>query len=83
MRTLALAALCLGLVLASASARAQDRSFLGPSDGEGLPALDTSRVGVGDTAPDFILEARDGAFLRLSGFHSRKDVVLVFYRGHW
>ena len=71
------------VVLAAAPGAAQDRSFLGPLDGADLPPLDTGRVAVGEAAPDFILEARDGAFVRLSGYRGHSNVVLVFYRGHW
>lgn len=56
---------------------------LGPKDGAGLVTLDTGRVGVGTTAPDFTLEAKDGGPVTLSQFRGKKTVVLVFYRGHW
>jgi peroxiredoxin len=38
---------------------------------------------VGAPAPDFTLESKDGVAVTLSSFRGRKDVVLVFYRGHW
>ena len=56
---------------------------LGPKDGAGLPPLDTGRVAVGSVAPDFALETKDGGSVTLSQFRGRKNVVLVFYRGHW
>ncbi len=56
---------------------------LGPKDGTGLATLDTGRVSVGATAPDFTLETKDGATVTLSQFRGKKTVVLVFYRGHW
>jgi cytochrome oxidase Cu insertion factor (SCO1/SenC/PrrC family) len=58
-------------------------STLGPKDGAGLPRTDTSRVTVGTIAPDFTLEALAGAPVTLSGFRGKKNVILVFYRGHW
>ena len=56
---------------------------LGPKDGAGMTPLDTGRVAPGTTAPDFTLEAKDGGTVTLSQFRSRKNVILVFYRGHW
>jgi cytochrome oxidase Cu insertion factor (SCO1/SenC/PrrC family) len=56
---------------------------LGPVDGHDLPPTDLDRVVVGDTAPDFSLEALSGDMYKLSGFRGVKNVVLVFYRGHW
>lgn len=56
---------------------------LGPRDKADLRATDLERVKVGDTAPDFTLENMDGRAISLSDFRGRKNVVLVFYRGHW
>lgn len=56
---------------------------LGPKDGLDLPAIDLERVAVGTMAPDFSLETLDGDTLTLSQFRGAKEVVLVFYRGHW
>lgn len=56
---------------------------LGPTDGLELPAADLDRVAVGDEAPDFRLESLRNGALALSDFRGQKDVVLVFYRGHW
>ena len=56
---------------------------LGPRDGSGLSPLDTGRVAVGTVAPDFSLEAKDSGVVTLSRFRGRKNVILVFYRGHW
>ncbi|WP_081236278.1 peroxiredoxin [Streptomyces viridosporus] len=36
-------------------------------------------IQVGDKAPDFELKDNHGATVRLSDFHGRKNVVLVFY----
>ena len=56
---------------------------LGPKDGDGLAPTDLERVKVGDPAPDFTLEDEKGTPISLSQFHGEKNVVLVFYRGHW
>jgi cytochrome oxidase Cu insertion factor (SCO1/SenC/PrrC family) len=64
-------------------ATAQVGAPLGPKDGAGLPPTDLGRVAVGRPAPDFTLESKDGVTVTLSSFRGRKDVVLVFYRGHW
>lgn len=56
---------------------------LGPRDGAGLRPTDLNRVKLGDKAPDFTLEEMDGKRVSLSDFRGKKNVVLVFYRGHW
>jgi cytochrome oxidase Cu insertion factor (SCO1/SenC/PrrC family) len=56
---------------------------LGPADGADLPPTELNRVAVGTRAPDFGLRAIDGTTVALSDFQGEKDVVLVFYRGHW
>jgi len=56
---------------------------LGPKDGAHLKPTDIQRVKAGDRAPDFILEDIDGKKISLSDFRGKKNVVLVFYRGHW
>jgi hypothetical protein len=56
---------------------------LGPVDGLGLPGTDLNRVAVGSQAPDFSLRTLEGDTVTLSAFRGSKDVVLVFYRGHW
>jgi len=56
---------------------------LGPTDGRELPGEDTARVRVGDPAPDFRLRSFEGDVVALSDYRGNKDVVLVFYRGHW
>lgn len=56
---------------------------LGPVDGHDLPPSDLDRVQVGDTAPDFTLASLAGPPVTLSDFRGDKNVVLVFYRGHW
>lgn len=64
-------------------AASQDRPELGPKDGAGLAPTDLGRVAVGALAPDFTLESKEGEPVTLSSFRGRKNVVLVFYRGHW
>ena len=71
------------LIGSAAVALAQLGAPLGPTDGAGLPPTDLTRVAVGGPAPDFTLESKDGTTHTLSGFRGRKNVVLVFYRGHW
>jgi cytochrome oxidase Cu insertion factor (SCO1/SenC/PrrC family) len=56
---------------------------LGPKDGVKLKPTDLERVKVGDAAPDFTLENMDGNRITLSDLRNKKNVVLVFYRGHW
>ncbi len=56
---------------------------LGPRDGFDLPPTDLERVAVGTMAPDFSLRTITGDTLTLSAFRGAKNVVLVFYRGHW
>lgn len=56
---------------------------LGPKDGVNLKPIDLDRVKVGDAAPDFTLETMDGTRISLSDFRGKKNVLLVFYHGHW
>jgi cytochrome oxidase Cu insertion factor (SCO1/SenC/PrrC family) len=56
---------------------------LGPKDATNLPPTDLERVKAGDQAPDFTLENMDGHKISLSDFRVKKNLVLVFYRGHW
>lgn len=73
----------LNLVAAGIPLVAQPGPALGPKDGPGLPPTDTARVAVGMMAPDFTLASRTGGPVTLSDNRGRKNVVLVFYRGHW
>ena len=83
-------ALLLGVV-GVAGCAAQDEAVdqepeeivLGPADGHDLPGVDLDRVQVGDRAPDFTLTPLTGPPVTLSSFREAKNVVLVFYRGHW
>ena len=82
-RSLAISA-AVALAMASSPLGAQGAPpALGPKDSTGLAPLDTGRVNVGSTAPDFTLETKDGPTVTLSQFRGKKTVVLVFYRGHW
>jgi hypothetical protein len=56
---------------------------LGPHDGLDLPPVEPERVAVGDVAPDFTLRAHDARTITLSDYHGSRDILLVFYRGHW
>lgn len=60
-----------------------DDLVLGPADGHDLPGVDLDRVQVGQAAPDFTLASLAGPPVTLSSFQGMKNVVLVFYRGHW
>lgn len=48
-----------------------------------LQATDLERIKTGKAAPDFHLESVDGNWVSLSSYQNRKNVILVFYRGHW
>ena len=56
---------------------------LGPLDGHDLAPTDLERVAVGTAAPDFSLLSLGGEVITLSDFQASKNVILVFYRGHW
>lgn len=58
-------------------------SRLGPHDGADLPSVEPERVAVGEVAPDFTLRSHRGGTLTLSEFRGKRDIILVFYRGHW
>jgi cytochrome oxidase Cu insertion factor (SCO1/SenC/PrrC family) len=62
---------------------ARSEAQLGPKDGTNLTPRDLERVKVGEPAPDFTLEDMTGKRISLSDFRGGKNVVLVFYRGHW
>jgi cytochrome oxidase Cu insertion factor (SCO1/SenC/PrrC family) len=79
MRTPRVIAIVFAFFLAAVPAFAQ----LGAKDGAGLPPTDLDRIKPGQAAPDFTLENFDGKAMSLSDFRGKKNVVLVFYRGHW
>jgi hypothetical protein len=62
---------------------AEGAAPLGPADGRELPPSELERVSIGDAAPDFRLESLRRGVVALSDYRGEKDVVLVFYRGHW
>jgi hypothetical protein len=76
----AVAVVAAGIAIFSTITRSPE---LGPRDGEDLPPADTGRVMVGDMAPDFSLLAYSGDIVTLSKARRDKNIVLVFYRGHW
>lgn len=76
----AAAGLVAALFLAPTALGAQK---LGPADSDDFVGVDSGRVAVGDLAPDFTLEALGGGRVTLSDYRGRKNVILVFYRGHW
>lgn len=69
--------------VADNAAEPADEVALGPADGRDLPGVDLERVQVGQPAPDFTLTSLAGPPVTLSSFRGAKNVVLVFYRGHW
>ncbi len=73
-------ALLAAFLLTGAPAAAQT---LGPADGHDLPPTELERVMVGGEAPLFTLESYDRGPVELASFRGDKNVVLVFYRGHW
>jgi cytochrome oxidase Cu insertion factor (SCO1/SenC/PrrC family) len=82
MTTVASLAGALSLVLGVFTLNAQGRA-LGPVDGHNLPPTDTGRVAVGAVAPDFRVQSLDRGPIALSDYRGKKNIVLVFYRGHW
>jgi len=52
-------------------------------DGSKPLATDLERVKVGQPAPDFTLEDSEGKNVSLADYRGKKNVVLIFYRGHW
>ena len=82
--TFALAAFALAaFALAFAPAASAQAPALGPADGHDLPATDLERVAAGTEAPLFALESFGGETVTLADYRGEKNVILVFYRGHW
>ena len=52
-------------------------------DGSKPLATDLERVKVGQPAPDFTLEDSEGKNVSLADYRGKKNVALIFYRGHW
>jgi hypothetical protein len=63
--------------------RGSSSQALGPADGHDLPREDLERVALGTIAPDFSLNSLSGEVETLSDSRGEKNVLLVFYRGHW
>ena len=74
-----LPALALTLSLVYLPALAQPSA----TDDGNLSSTDLDRVKVGQAAPDFTLEDSAGKNITLSDYRGKKNVVLVYYRGHW
>lgn len=68
---------------ASQAAAEIEEVVLGPADGHDLSGSDLERVSDGDLAPDFTAISSGGETITLSGYRGQKNVVLLFYRGHW
>jgi peroxiredoxin len=83
MRWKSLAGTVVLAVAVSTQATAQATAMLGPVDGKDMAPTDIERVAVGTRAPDFTLARIGGGTTTLSSFRGRKNVVVVFYRGHW
>lgn len=77
----ALAAVAMAFAIACTGEQAPVQ--LGPVDGFDLAPTEIERVAVGTEAPDFSLTTMNDDTLTLSDYRGQKDVVLVFYRGHW
>lgn len=71
------------LILSLLFLQAAPPPAIGSLDGEGLAPTDVERITVGGIAPDFRLVDETGTPYRLSDYRGRKNVILVFYRGHW
>jgi len=73
----------MALLCVAAATPLAAQQTLGPKDGAGLPPTEIDRVKAGSVAPDFALASLDGGLVSLSDYRGRKNVVLIFYRGHW
>ncbi len=79
MPTRLLFALCLVLSVTWTAALAQ----IPRKETVNLPPTDVERIKIGEPAPDFTLQNHNGKNISLSDYRGKKNVVLVFYRGHW
>ena len=80
---LAITAAVVGVGLVVMLGGGEAEPVLGPVDGLDLPGIELERVVVGTEAPDFSLRALSGDVITLSDYRGNKNVVLVFFRGHW
>lgn len=76
-------ALAAATLVAPAYAQTTTSTMLGPVDGKDMAETDIERVAVGAMAPDFTLARFGGGTTTLSSMRTKKNVVLVFYRGYW
>jgi len=83
LRTTVFSILAAGLIGGIALVPLLTRTRLGPKETLDLPPTDLDRVHAGVVAPDFSLRALSGDVVTLSDYRGRRNVVLVFYRGHW
>lgn len=82
-KTLVMSLIAGAATLSGCDVRPQEPVMMGPHDGLELAPVDTGRVAVGDVAPNFSAVSYDGPVITLSDYRGEKNVVLVFYRGHW
>lgn len=87
-----LAALCLLVTACQNRVEQASSTSLGapltPTSPAASPAIDPrvtdlNRVVAGTAAPDFALDDLDGNIVKLSDSKGKKNVILVFYRGHF
>ena len=67
------------VLVAAAIAAAQPNPSQTPAPQRTAPQAPHTNLKVGDTAPDFTLNATDGKTYKLSDFRGKKNVVLAFY----
>jgi len=74
------------LVFSTAITGFAQQSPLAPPKMPAAPAPSTptsTKLKVGDKAPDFALPNGDGKLVTLSEYTSKSPVVVIFYRGFW
>ena len=54
-------------------------AFMIPTFSQGTPTVTTSKLKVGDIAPDFTLTDTAGTKVKLSDYRGKNNVVLAFY----
>jgi cytochrome oxidase Cu insertion factor (SCO1/SenC/PrrC family) len=70
------------LLISAAVPGFSQQSPLAPPKMPAAPASST-KLKLGDKAPDFALPNGDGKLVTLSEYTSKSPVVIVFYRGFW
>ena len=53
------------------------------TNGYGASRSAPAALGIGDTAPDFLIGRAGGGRVSLKELRTQGDVALIFYRGHW